>query len=149
MGTESAPSGVTFLDHTADVGLEATAASPQLLFHRAALGALALVEGPGGRDAAGDSGDEGPPRSVALEADDLPALLRAWLRELLWWHEVDGVAYREARFSRLEPTRLEARVVVAPARPDPVREIKGVTLHGLEVVEGEDGEWQARVIFDV
>jgi SHS2 domain-containing protein len=27
--------------------------------------------------------------------------------------------------------------------------IKGITYHGLEVVEGADGRWRARVIFDI
>jgi SHS2 domain-containing protein len=85
---------------------------------------------------------------VVLEADDLPTLLRAWLREVLWWHEVEGLALRRVRFRVLEPVRLEAEVTLAPPPGPPVREIKGVTLHGLEVAE-EAGEWRAQVIFDV
>ena len=60
----------------------------------------------------------------------------------------DGVGFRGARFDLLEATRLEARVEVGPSAAVPVREIKGVTLHGLEV-EREEGGWRARVIFDV
>lgn len=152
MGIEPSPPGVRFLDHTADVGLEAHAASPELLFHRAALGTLWLVEGAPqeGARREGGGGEEGrETRALTLEAHDPPKLLRAWLRELLWWHEVEGVSYRDARFETLETGRLEARVEVAPASPRPLREIKGVTLHGLRVEAGEEGEWRARVIFDV
>lgn len=174
MASASPLSGVTFLDHTADVGLRARGATPESLFRRAAAGTLALVEGSdeaggvrGGEIRAGAGGTDGragaeqgesgrrPPtdprgtsRALVLEADDLAALLRAWLREILWWHEVEGLALRQVRFLALEPVRLEAEVTLGPPPGPPVREIKGVTLHGLEVAE-EAGEWRAQVIFDV
>jgi SHS2 domain-containing protein len=154
MAPELPPHGVTFLDHTADVGLRARASTPESLFRRAAAGTLALVEGeeePDGvrvREARPDAPRAEAPRVVVLEADDLPTLLRAWLREVLWWHEVEGLALRRVRFRVLEPVRLEAEVTLAPPPGPPVREIKGVTLHGLEVAE-EAGEWRAQVIFDV
>jgi hypothetical protein len=89
-----------------------------------------------------------PERSLTLSADDLPALLRAWLRELLYWHEADGVAVGVVRFATLTPTRLEAMVTLRPEATEPIREIKGVTFHGLAVEQGAEG-WTGRVIFDV
>ena len=44
--------------------------------------------------------------------------------------------------------RLEATVGGGPAEGQPIREIKGVTLHGLAAEPREDG-WYGRVIFDV
>ena len=85
---------------------------------------------------------------MALRADDLPDLLRAWLREVLYWHQSDGVSFTGARFHTLSEGRLEATVTVATDEKEPVREIKGVTLHGL-VAEARGEGWVSQVIFDV
>lgn len=150
--TSGPPRGVTFLDHTADVGLEARGGSKEEVLRAAARGLIVLLEGDEERAGAHGSAAEGGPepreRRITLEAGTLPELLRAWLRELLWLHEVDGLAYRDARFTVLETGRLEALVRCVPAAREPVREIKGVTLHGLRAEPAGEG-WWARVIFDV
>lgn len=143
--------GVTFLEHTADVGLDVEAPSVELLFHRAAAGMLALLrgdeEGPGpeGWAEAGPSSPE--PRLLEIAARDRPGLLRAWLRELLLLHETGGADYAGGTFLELTERRLEALVRTAPAE-GAVREIKGVTYHELQVRRTGKG-WGARVIFDV
>jgi SHS2 domain-containing protein len=149
-----APGGITFLDHTADVGMEVTAPSLEALFHRAALGMLALLRGHDDapeRDAGRGPGVTAPApddtRTLALDAEDGAALLAAWLKELLFFHETRHADYADATFRRLTAERLEARVRTAPAA-HAVREIKGVTYHELAVEETADG-WKARVIFDV
>lgn len=133
--------GVRSLEHTADVGLEVEAPDREVLFVRAARGMLVLLH-----DRVPDTGDE--MRRLAVDAPDLPSLLREWLRELLYWHEVEGFAATGAEFRRLEPTGLDASVRGGPAPDDPIREIKGVTLHGL-VAEEREGGWYGRIIFDV
>lgn len=148
--------GVTALDHTADVGLEITAPTLPELFLRAARGLMWLIRG---GDAPPERGD--PPgldpgsdtraperRTLLVTAVDLPALLRNWLRELHHWHEAEGLALEDARFEALEDTHVDATVTVVPDPREPVREIKGVTLHGLSVKRRGD-DWVARVIFDV
>jgi SHS2 domain-containing protein len=171
MSSESVPPGISFLDHTADVGVEVRAPSLPDLFIRSARGMAMLVYG---ADVAGDTvaGDDvvaeadtgtslattpapaatrrRPParRSVSLSAEDAPTLLRAWLRSLLGWLDAEGLCLRSARFGALTGTRLEAVVDLAPDTREPIREIKGVTLHGL-VVERHGEEWRGRVIFDV
>ncbi len=147
MHSEPAPPGVTPFDHTADVGLDVRAPSLQELFARAALGTAWLIRGEG-REPGGSPGHAGTVRGLRLSADDVAALLRAWLRELLYWHETERLAFRAARFDTLGERALEASVTVAPEAGEPVREIKGVTLHGL-AAERRGGEWTARVIFDV
>jgi SHS2 domain-containing protein len=145
MQSESAPRGVTSFDHTADVGLEVTAPSLPQLFVRAALGTAWLIRGEHPTAAVGPEGTE---RRLRLSADDVAALLRAWLRELIYWQETERVCFRAARFDAIDERSLEASVTVAPEATEPVREIKGVTLHGL-VAERRGGAWTARVIFDV
>jgi SHS2 domain-containing protein len=145
--------GVRGLEHTADVGLEVEAPDLPELFRRAALGATWLVlEGEVGGEGAGES------RMLQLAEEDLPALLRSWLRSLLFWQETEGFAVTEASVT-FGPVplcsspdgqafglraRVEGRVHEGPW----VREIKGVTLHGLETVRRGEG-WYGRVIFDV
>jgi SHS2 domain-containing protein len=136
--------GVRFLEHTADVALEARGPTVRELFERAAHGMIQLLV-----EAAPS---ERAPRSLTIEGSDLPLLLRAWLRALLRWHE-DGYTPAQvfvdslARDSQGAWT-LSARIEGGAAAGHPLREIKGVTLHGLAAEERPDG-WYGRVIFDV
>ena len=153
--------GVTFLDHTADVGFDAVAPSAERLFHVAALGMLALLRGE--EDAGGAAPAAHPDARVhplALTAPDPARLLADWLRELLFLHELERLDYRRAEFETLElelqstgdgapdpPCRLAAGVHLSTGG-HAVREIKGVTYHEIAARPVADG-WTARVIFDV
>jgi SHS2 domain-containing protein len=168
--------GVREVEHTADVGLDISAPDLPELFRRAALGAMWLVlerdvedpaalparpeaqpfqiaSAPGGTE---DSVLEA--RTLELVEADLPALLRAWLRALLFWEETEGFVVVDPVVALMpaplcsSPTgqafglrgQVRGRIDEGPR----VREIKGVTLHGLQVQEVE-GAWRGRVIFDV
>jgi SHS2 domain-containing protein len=143
--------GVTFLEHTADVGIDVEAPSAELLFHRAATGMLALLRGDEEGPGAGALDLVDPSRveirPLEVTARDRPGLLRAWLRELLLLHETGDADYVGGAFLELTERRLEARIRTAPSG-GAVREIKGVTYHELWV-QDTDGGWKARVIFDV
>ena len=85
---------------------------------------------------------------LRLSAADLPSLLRRWLQEILYWQEVDGLAPSTFDFAWVEAAgrgraSVEATVAVGRVESRPVREIKGVTYHGL-VVERRGGGWFAR-----
>jgi SHS2 domain-containing protein len=148
--------GVSALDHTADVGLEVVAPTLPELFLRGAKGAMWLVLE---RDAGADGAPAHPePRILELAEESPEALFRAWLRALLLWEEMEEFVAADATLS-LFPTpacgppdglgiNLKARVEGIVDRGPRVREIKGVTLHGLTVKE-VDGGWYGRVIFDV
>lgn len=147
--------GVREIEHTADLGMEVEAASLEQLFQRAAAGMMALVRATDDRplDEPADESPTAPAlRSIRIELDgdepDVAALLVRWLRELLYLQEVAGFVYGDAAFRRLDGSGLRASV-----RPDPdpsrqIRELKGVTYHGLEV-ERDGDRWRARVIFDI
>lgn len=153
------PEGVQGLDHTADLGLEIRAPDLPELFRRAALGAMWLVlerEVEAGPESSADPWGES--RDLHLVEEDLHTLLRSWLRALLFWEETEGFVVLDAKIMLL-PTPLcrspdgQAFGLQGQVRgcfdPGPrVREIKGVTLHGLRV-EMEGDEWLGRVIFDV
>jgi SHS2 domain-containing protein len=150
--------GVRAIDHTADVGIEVRASTLEGLFDRAARGALALVAGEddveraSGNERAADEAQDSQRvherRDIELDSDDVAGLLALWLRELLFIHEVHGLAYEGGRFDALDERRLRATVDVGRDSRRPVREIKGVTYHGLEAIRDAQG-WRARVIFDV
>lgn len=133
--------GVRALDHTADVGLEVEAGDFPELLARAALGMDWLLR------------EAGPPpaeeeRTLQVDGDDPPTLLRAVLRELLLWHELDGFAPASVEVTEASDGGVRARVRGGAPSAPPVREIKGVTLHGL-AAGPRDGGWTGRVIFDV
>lgn len=152
--------GVRGLDHTADVGLEIHAPDLGALFCRAAQGFIWLVlerrvEAPPG---AATRNEEVEIRSVDLAEEDLSTLLRSWLRTVLLWQEMEEFVFMDARLAIL-PTPicgspdglafgLKGEVEGCMDRGPRVREIKGVTLHGL-VVESQGGGWFGSVIFDV
>ena len=138
--------GARAIDHTADIGLELEAPHLPALFERAAFAAVWMaLEAPV------------PPaatrRALCLSAGDLPSLLRRWLQEILYWQEVDGLAPSEFGPVVVEaggpgPAAVEATVALGQIEERPVREIKGVTYHGLTTGR-RGGGWFARVVFDV
>jgi SHS2 domain-containing protein len=136
---------VTALDHAADVGLEVTAPTLAQLFRRSALGLtwLLLEREPGGRAEV---------RKLHVRGQSAALALRELLRELLWWQEIEGAAVAEIDNVRVETSdvrvEVDAEVALAWEAEPPVREIKGVTLHGLIAEQRGEG-WYARVIFDV
>lgn len=133
--------GVVTISHTADVGIEVRAPSLAELFRRASVGTLWMVF-----EAIPE--DRSQRRALRVTAEDHAGLLRAWLREILYWAEVEELAATELEELRVADGVAEAQVVGGQAPADAVREIKGVTWHGLVVEEREDG-WYAHVIFDV
>lgn len=141
MKEEAPPEGVRPLDHTADVGIEVVAPDLVELFRRAALGALWMALGhvpSSGREI----------RDLELAAEDRPGLMRSWIREILYWQEVEGFAASSVEIAELNGSRIVAHVSGGEAPSHPEREMKGVTWHGL-MVEPRNDHWVARVIFDV
>lgn len=149
--------GVRGFEHAADLGFQVEAPTLPDLFRRGALGAMWLVlEREVEAGGAGEIVEDRRPLHLAEE--DLPALFRAWLRALLLWEETEGFVTRDAVLSFApvplcsakdgQAFGLEARVAGLIDAGPRVREIKGVTLHGLTVTRAREG-WVARVIFDV
>jgi SHS2 domain-containing protein len=87
---------------------------------------------------------------IALAADDLDALLRDWLGELLYTFHVRKLVFSDFTVSVSE------RGLQGTARGEPMDavrhqldvEIKAVTWHGLKVERTSEG-WLAEVIVDI
>jgi SHS2 domain-containing protein len=69
MSTESAPRGIVFLDHTADVGLAVTAPTLSELFILAARGMTMLIHGTEGGSEMGDRMGRAAPGAATGEGD--------------------------------------------------------------------------------
>lgn len=137
--------GITPIDHAADVGIEIRANSLTELFSRAATGMTGLLLA---EQAVNRSAGPATRHEIEVDAPDAATLLVAWLRELLHLHNTGGFSFLEADFLELRDQHLHAHVDGVTQHAAGGREIKGVTYHGLDVSERE-GEWRARVIFDV
>jgi SHS2 domain-containing protein len=125
-----------FVDHTAELEVELEADSAEGVLEDA-LRAFAELVGPGP--------GEGVERRVDIEAGDLPALLAAWLDELVFLAETEGLVPESADLSL---TGLELSALVRGRRGEPRPLVKAVTLHRLRF-RPENGVWQGRVVLDV
>jgi len=126
-----------WVDHTAEVELEIRAATERDVFADAlaALAELLAVEG--------DATEE---RRIAVRAPDRPALLAAWLEELVFLAESEGFEPVRLESIAVEGNRLEA--VVRGRHGDPPPLVKAVTYHRL-TFEPCDSAYCARVVLDV
>jgi SHS2 domain-containing protein len=147
------------IEHTADLAIEVEADTLPDLFDGAATGMIALIEMEDPDGPLEDSGGVGlsggdakhtvdvVTRELELSAPDLPSLMVHWLRELLYFFQVEHLAYRRAEFQQVTTSSLRAAVRAEPA-VEAFREIKGVTYHDLEVSHRDD-TWHTRLVFDV
>jgi SHS2 domain-containing protein len=131
------------LEHTADVGIDATGDTCEEAFAAAAEGLAVLLGAwvPG----------RGDPREVMIEAPDREALLVGWLDELIYLHEAQDLVFGGFDIRTAGDRELAAAVRTAPAegrRPEGTA-IKAATYHRLRVARRSDGTWGARVYLDV
>lgn len=132
------------IDHTADLGIAVNGKSRRNLFKRSALALIDLLT---------DTSCLNPEytETVTVTGHDLQDLLINWLREILFFWNGKNVFAADIYISDISNTSLFARINFTAYTPDRhkiKREIKAVTYHQA-VVEEKDGQWNARVIFDV
>ena len=136
---EAQLAGYREIEHTADWELEVWAPDLPALFEQAARGMYAL---------AGARLREGArlQHSLELEAHDAEDLLVAFLSELLYLGEDEGLGFDAYRIW-VQGEKLTAELSGAPlAGLD--KEIKAVTYHNLNIQRGPRG-LEARIVFDV
>ncbi len=132
------------IEVTGEEGVEVWGESLEGLFFEAALGLRALIV-------------HTPPltpditRSVRLHASLLPGLLVAWLNELLFLFDTEGMLFADATFGKIDERELDAVVsgeILDPARHTLRGSVKAATYHDVECVK-EGDLWRARIIFDI
>ena len=125
-----------WVEHTAELGLEVEARTQELVLVEAMQALAELLDGaPGERET----------REISLERADLPALLVAWLEELLFLADTAGFVPTEAELD-LRARALHAVVRGRVTEPRPL--VKAVTYHDLVFEPAGEG-WRAKVVLDV
>jgi SHS2 domain-containing protein len=132
------------IDHTADIGFEATGASDSELFANAALAMFDLLtdtEKVSIRDT----------KLLAVQGIDRVDLIINFLREALYLYNGDGFLVKSVRVAEISEDYIVAEASGENYDPDRhtiKTELKAVTYHQADV-RLEGGIWKARVIFDV
>lgn len=128
--------------HTADRAVRVFGEDLAQLLKNAAAGLYAVMAPAPGEETAPIAA-----RRIALEAPDAEALLVAWLSELLFYAESEGLVFERFAFAEVGPRRLSAEAFGRPAGGFEVM-VKAVTYHGLEIAPVAGG-LEATVVFDV
>jgi len=133
------------LEHTAEAGIIARGATLAEAFANAAEGMYALM-------LELDGVEEREQRELALEDENLEALLVDWLLELLFLTETEGLVFRRFAVDELSERRLRARAWGERFDPEHHRShnvmVKAVTHYLLEIGR-EDGGYRVQVLFDI
>lgn len=132
-------------DHTADLGVEVTAATPEELYAGAALALFDLLT-----DLSAVRSQRS--RGIDVVGEDPADLLVNFLREVLYGWNGEGFLMKSCGVRRVTSTRIEAMLKgegFDPSRHRILREIKAVTYHQSSVLKTPEGMWVARVVFDV
>jgi SHS2 domain-containing protein len=126
-----------WIDHTAELEIELEAPTEESLFAEAATALAELL---------GAEGDAAGARLVEVEAGDRAALLAAFLEELVFLAESEGLVATAVRGVQLGEGR--ARVELEVVRGDPPHLVKAITYHRL-TFERHGGGYRATAVLDV
>ncbi len=128
------------IEHTADWAYRVRGENLAQLFIQAAWGLYSLVGmqlAPGAQTT----------RSIQLQGVDRESLLVAWLNELLYLHESEGLGFERLEIQHLDETSIQAKVTGAPTQQW-LKDIKAVTYHNLAICETESG-LEVTLVLDV
>jgi SHS2 domain-containing protein len=128
------------VDHTGELQLELEAPTKEEVFREAVVAVGDLLSGEGRLAGVEET------RVLHVRADDDSTLLAAWLDELVFLAETEGLVPISA--DELRAVAGEVRALVSVVRGSPPHLVKGVTYHDL-VLSAESGVWRARVVLDV
>ncbi len=142
MPSSKSPQGNNFeeIEHTADWAYRVRGKNLAELLIQATLGLYSLVGmqlAPGAQIT----------RSIQLKGIDRESLLVAWLNELLYLHESEGLGFEDIKINYLDETSIQAQVTGAPTQQW-LKDIKAVTYHNLAICETESG-LEVTLVLDV
>ncbi|MFQ5681975.1 MAG: archease [Candidatus Binatia bacterium] len=132
------------IEHTADRGIELTAATLPDLFSLAGTALYKMIVDPSEID---------PKNRIAVSVtgNGREELLHDWLCELLAEFNLKAFLGSQCEVTKVDPNQVKGWVkgeTLDRKRHQLRTEIKGVTYHDLKVWEAH-GTWHARIIFDV
>jgi len=140
----NAPEWLDYIDHTGDAGIRLRAENLRQLFERAAWGMFTLLTNVAEIRLVEET-------RIQVEANDLPALMLAWLSELNYRHATEHRLFGKFEVSVISDQMVFAEVsgeTINPDRHTIFTEIKAVTFHGLRLEKSDNG-WEAQIIFDL
>ena len=140
----NAPEWLDYIDHTGDAGILLRAENLRQLFERAAWGMFSLLTNVAEIRLVEET-------RIQVEANDLPALMLAWLSELNYRHVTEHRLFGKFEVSVISDQMVFAEVsgeTINPDRHTIFTEIKAVTFHGLRLEKSDNG-WEAQIIFDL
>ena len=132
------------IEHTADIGIEVEGRDLKELFENAAAALFAIILESGNVTARAS-------KELDLSAPSVELLLRDWLSELNYLHQVEGWLFCAYDFPALSQKALAVKAkgeLFDPGRHRLGREIKAVTYHDLSLRPTSSG-YTAQVLFDV
>ena len=132
------------LDHTADIGLIIYGEDLKALFENAGEAFFHLITDL-------RKVRRRVERRIEIKGEDLERLMVDWLSELLYLHDVENLLFKGFKVESIGEGGLKARVKGEPfqERVHVIKtEVKAVTYHQIEVRK-ENGNWRARIIFDL
>lgn len=132
------------IEHTADLGVEVTAATFRALIAASGEALFALIADLRNIDLREEI-------IVCASGDEPEELLHAWLCELLARFNIEGFVGKKCSIGQITADRVDGTIRGEKLDLNRHRfrtEIKGVTYHEFRVWQ-EDGLWHARIIFDV
>jgi protein archease len=140
----NAPEWLDYIDHTGDAGILLRAENLRQLFERAAWAMFSVLTN------VAEIRLEEETR-IQVEANDLAALMLAWLSELNYRHVTE-----HRLFGKFEVSVISDQMVIAEISGETINldrhtiftEIKAVTFHGLRLEKSDNG-WEAQIIFDL
>jgi SHS2 domain-containing protein len=127
-----------WIEHTGELELELESTTAEGVFADALAAVAELLED----DARGRPGS----REVIATASDCPALLAAWLDELVFLAETEGFVPEGVDSLELRDGEVRARIRGRLGHPPHL--VKAVTYHTLEL-DRADGGWRGRAVLDV
>jgi protein archease len=135
---------VSFLDHTADLGIKVRAGDLRQLFQKSAMAMMRIMVGTGFHEVPNT-------RRATVRGRDLADLMVRWLGELLYLFQGEKEMVVATRIHAISNSRLEATLSTVPFDPvlhEIICEIKAVTYHQIDVSQRNE-QWEAVVIFDL
>jgi SHS2 domain-containing protein len=136
--------GYELLDHTGDLGIRIWAADVRGIFQEAARALFDIITDL-------DKVEVHVDIEVAVNGLGQEELLVAWLNELLYLYEVEGLLLCDFAITEIDEGSVQGVAMgeeFQEDRHDIKTSIKAVTYHQVEIQEQDRG-WQAQVIFDI
>lgn len=129
-----------FLDHPADLKIKAYGKTRKELFSNMMLGMEESLKT--------DLEEEKDKQEIKIKSLDSETLLVDFLSQILYSNHVNEAVYKDIKFKKFAENELEAEIFGQKVKFFG-EEIKAVTYHDLEIIQKNDNEWEATVLFDI